>query len=121
MPEPVAQIWRRLIKISAKFSPGARALTLGMATPLLPCGLVWGMALAAIASGGASEGAELMGAFALGSLPALALAQAQAQLWPSTGRAGDFLRRGVVLLAALVIVWRAVGAAASTGAEPHCH
>jgi uncharacterized protein len=119
-PAPLAQIWRRLTQITAKFSPGARALTLGMATPLLPCGLVWGMGVSAIAAGSAATGAALMGTFAAGSLPALAVAQAQLKLWPTAGRMGDLLRRSVVLLAAAVILWRAIGDA-SNGAQPHCH
>jgi sulfite exporter TauE/SafE len=109
-----------LTRSSAKFSPPARALVLGLATPLLPCGLVWGMALSAIAAGSAVDGALLMGAFAAGSLPALAAAQLHARLLPSTGRTGDVLRRGVVLLAAAVILWRAIGVSGS-GAEAHCH
>lgn len=124
-PAPVAQISRRVAGVSAKFSPPARALTLGLITPLLPCGLLWGMALASAAAGGALEGAALLGAFAAGSAPALLLAQAQARLWPAGGRWGQPLRRGVVLLAAAVIVWRGlsvdVAAAATEATPPHCH
>lgn len=121
-PKPIAQIARFWASQSANFSPPLRALMLGMATPLLPCGLLWGMALAAAAADGALGGAAVLGAFALGSVPALALAQAQARLWPREGRWSGHLRRAVVLLAAAVIVWRALAAdGAGAGSTTHCH
>jgi uncharacterized protein len=124
-PAALAQMTRGVAAASAKFSPPARALSLGLITPLLPCGLLWGMALASAAAGGALAGAAVLGTFALGSAPALLLAQAQARLWPTGGRWAAPLRRGVVLLAAAVIVWRALSVDASAATEaaapPHCH
>lgn len=44
---------------------------LGLMTPLLPCGLLYGMAMAAAATLSPIAGAATMGAFAIGSIPAL--------------------------------------------------
>lgn len=44
---------------------------LGLVTPLLPCGLLYGMAAAAAATLSPITGAATMGAFAIGSIPAL--------------------------------------------------
>src|SRR5207253_860845 len=51
--------------------PVLRALLLGSASALLPCGFLYGFALAAAATGSASKGAAVMAAFWLGNLPAL--------------------------------------------------
>jgi sulfite exporter TauE/SafE len=51
--------------------PMLRAAILGGASALLPCGFLYGFALAAAATGGAIQGALLMAAFWLGNLPAL--------------------------------------------------
>ncbi len=54
-----------------KRPPVLRALLLGSASALLPCGFLYGFALAAAATGGAAKGAAVMAAFWLGNLPAL--------------------------------------------------
>ena len=46
---------------------------IGFFTPLLPCGLLYGMAAQAAASSSPATGAIEMGAFALGSMPTLLL------------------------------------------------
>jgi uncharacterized protein len=51
--------------------PTLRAALLGGASALLPCGFLYGFALAAAATGSAVKGAAVMGAFWLGNLPAL--------------------------------------------------
>ncbi|MRI91426.1 sulfite exporter TauE/SafE family protein [Aggregicoccus sp. 17bor-14] len=99
-----------LARVGAKFSPALRAGAMGALTPLLPCGLLYGVYLAALAAGSVGGGALVMGAFALGGLPALLGAQLQAGLWQRGGPklAGFVLRRAVPLLAAVVLVVRAV-------------
>lgn len=47
---------------------------LGLMTPLLPCGLLYGMAMVAAATLSPIAGAATMGAFAIGSIPALVAA-----------------------------------------------
>ena len=61
-----------------------------------------------------------MGAFALGGLPALAVVQSQLpRLGASRPRLMPFLRRGVPVLAAAVVIWRAL--AVGPEGTPHCH
>ncbi|AKH19276.1 sulfite exporter TauE/SafE family protein [Sedimenticola thiotaurini] len=67
-------LWRRLEPISRRLmpvqSPG-RAFVIGMLWGWLPCGLVYTMLINAVSAGGALQGAGLMFAFALGTLPNL--------------------------------------------------
>jgi sulfite exporter TauE/SafE len=102
----------------ARFAPAARSGAMGAVTPLLPCGLLYGLYAGALATGSFLEGALLMGAFALGGLPALLGAQLPAGLWRRAPRLADvLLRRVVPLSAAALLVYRAV-ATARTG---RCH
>ena len=111
---------RAVGRLAARLSPSGRGLALGAVTPLLPCGLLYGLFLAAAAAGSSRGGALLMGAFALGATPALVAVQGGSnvlQRWP---RAALVLRRSVPLLAAAVIVWRALHAG-PPAAAPTCH
>ncbi|HEB96831.1 MAG TPA: sulfite exporter TauE/SafE family protein [Sedimenticola thiotaurini] len=69
-------VWRRLEPLGRRLlpvtSPG-RALVVGMIWGWIPCGLVYSMLVNAVAAGGALQGAALMLAFALGTLPNLLL------------------------------------------------
>ncbi|MCA2976971.1 MAG: sulfite exporter TauE/SafE family protein [Myxococcaceae bacterium] len=97
-----------MVRAAARLHPAWRSFVIGLATPLLPCGLLAGVFLAAMATGGALGGGALMGAFALGAVPALASTQAGAGLgarWPTLSWA---MRRAVPLFAAGVLVYRAV-------------
>lgn len=49
----------------------ARALLLGAGAPLLPCGWLWAFVAVAATTGSAGAGAAVMGAFWLGTIPAL--------------------------------------------------
>ena len=66
------------------------------------------MSVVALAAGSAGGGAAVMGAFALGGLPALAAMQLQLRFWPRDGRVLKVLRPAVAVLAAGVLVYRAV-------------
>ncbi len=117
-PAPgLAHILRRLLGRGARFSPALRAAWLGALTPLLPCGLLYGMLLSAAATSSIAQGALTLGAFALGAVPALGAAQLQAQLvsrapaWVDLG-----LERALPALAAGVLAWRTLHAGA-----PCCH
>lgn len=104
-------------RAGAKFSPAVRAGAIGAATPLLPCGLLYGIYLAAVAAGTAAGGALVMGAFALGGLPALLAAQLGAGRLQGAHPVVQFtLKRVVPLAAAVVLVFRAV-----TAGSPRCH
>jgi sulfite exporter TauE/SafE len=115
----LAHVARAVSRWSAKFSWTGRAGAMGAVTPLLPCGLLYGVFAAALASGSFVGGALVLGAFALGGLPALLGAQLQAGLWKHRPRAVSFLlQRAVPLLAAAVLIYRALGTA---GDAPRCH
>lgn len=106
-------------RAGAKFSLLSKAGAMGAVTPLLPCGLLYGVYAAALASGSFGGGVLLLGAFALGGLPALLGAQLQTGLWQRQPRMAAFvLKRAVPLAAAAVLIYRAVGV--STG-HPSCH
>jgi sulfite exporter TauE/SafE len=104
-----------LARVSSRFSPLARSALLGMATPFLPCGLLYGLFLAAAATASVRSGALVMAAFALGAVPAFVLLQSGSgslERWP---RLVPVLRRGVPLAAAAVVVWRALAATGAPG------
>ncbi len=106
-------------RVSAKFSLLSRSGAMGAVTPLLPCGLLYGVYAAALTSSSFGGGALLMGAFALGGLPALLGAQLQTGLWQRQPRLATFvLKRAVPLVAAAVLLYRAVGVGAG---QPSCH
>jgi sulfite exporter TauE/SafE len=84
------------------------AATLGLATPLLPCGPLYFLVTLALLSGSALRGVEFMLAFGLGTVPLLWLAQTQfawvraklSPLW--LGR----VRMTLALVTAMIIGWR---------------
>jgi sulfite exporter TauE/SafE len=100
----------RLLAASRALSPGVRAGLFGMATPLLPCGLLWAACGGACVSGSALAGGSVMTGFALGSLPLLLLAQTQ--MGSLARRFGPTVlqrvQRSAMLLAAAILVWRGV-------------
>lgn len=70
-------LWRRIQPLTRRFLPVsgiAQALPLGLLWGWLPCGLVYSALTTALASGSAGQGALLMLAFGLGTLPNLLLA-----------------------------------------------
>ena len=80
----------------------------GLFTPFLPCGPLYAVFLALLASGSAARGAEVALAFGLGTVPLLWVAQHQFQklrkkLTP-TGTAR--IQRSLALITALVLAWR---------------
>jgi sulfite exporter TauE/SafE len=71
------RLWRRLQPLSRRFLPVrsvAQAFILGLLWGWLPCGLVYSALVTALSSGSALNGAGLMLAFGLGTLPNLLLA-----------------------------------------------
>ena len=116
----LARISRILVRGGENFSPFARSFVRGAACGFLPCGLLYGALLMAAAAGGPPGGALVMTAFALGGVPALALAQAQAGRLARSPHARVWLRRGLPVLAAVALVVRAL--ATSGAGIPHsCH
>ncbi|MEP7119180.1 MAG: sulfite exporter TauE/SafE family protein [Acidobacteriota bacterium] len=71
-----AAAWKRLAPRAARVlrAPGARgALAAGLIWGWVPCGMVYGVLVAALVSGSAANGALLLLAFGLGTLPNLLL------------------------------------------------
>jgi sulfite exporter TauE/SafE len=100
-----------------------RAGMFGAATALLPCGLLYGIAATAAASGKVVDGAMLLGAFALGTVPALVFLQIQAGalLRRLSPRRLLWAQRGVALVAAGALIWRGLQGSAGEGGAPSCH
>lgn len=103
---------QRALARTRTWSPAWRAGALGLATPLLPCGLLWAACAGASVAGSPIAGGGVMLGFALGSLPLLLLAQSQAgriarRFGPRTVR---FVQRAAMLLAAATLVWRGLAA-----------
>jgi sulfite exporter TauE/SafE len=70
-------LWQRIQPLTRRFLPAqsvAQAFPLGMVWGWLPCGLVYSALATALAAGSATQGAMLMLAFGLGTLPNLLLA-----------------------------------------------
>jgi sulfite exporter TauE/SafE len=94
-------VWRQLRPFSSLFLPVKspwQALGLGALWGWLPCGMVYAMLLTALASGNAWEGALILAAFGLGTLPNLLLISV------AVGRAGNWMQvRGLRYAGSLVI------------------
>jgi sulfite exporter TauE/SafE len=99
-----ARVWRHVQPYSRWFLPAntvPRALGLGAVWGWLPCGMVYGVLLTALATGSALEGALVMAAFGLGTLPnVLAIAAVAARLRSATRR--PLARYAVSALAAAI-------------------
>lgn len=98
----------------------AAAASLGLATPLLPCGPLYFILALAMLAGSALHGAEVMLAFALGTLPLLWMAQSNfnwlrrrlSPLW--LGR----VRIALALATAAIISWRLRATLGFAGPDP---
>jgi sulfite exporter TauE/SafE len=114
----VARVSKALVRAGSGLPPAGRAFALGAATPFLPCGLLYGVFLAALATDSAAGGGLVMLSFSLGAVPVLSAVQLGArgfERWPTTALV---LRRAVPLVAAAVLVARALLARDAT---PDCH
>ncbi|MDR2925072.1 MAG: sulfite exporter TauE/SafE family protein [Azoarcus sp.] len=94
-------LWRLIQPMTRRFLPvrtAAQALPLGLLWGFLPCGMVYGVLALALMTGSAWNGASLMLAFGLGTLPNLLLAGVV------LGRYRDFMRHATVRLVAGLLV-----------------
>jgi uncharacterized protein len=106
-------LWRRLEPYGRRLMPvrhPAQALALGLLWGWLPCGLVYSTLVWSVSSGGAWQGAALMLAFGLGTLPNLLLMGVAAGAIARLAR--DVRVRqvagGAVLLFGLWTLWAAI-------------
>lgn len=95
------RLWQHLQPLVGRLFPVdsfARALLAGALWGWLPCGLVYSVLVSALASGSAAQGALLMLAFGLGTLPNLL-----AMGWAAARLRDVFRQRGVRLMAGLSV------------------
>lgn len=86
----------------------AGAAMTGLLTPFLPCGPLYAVFIALLASGSAARGAEVALAFGLGTVPLLWVAQHQFHRLRRRLSPVVFTRvqRGLALVTAVVLAWR---------------
>ncbi len=133
----IALGWERFLKIPAlplgwlgRWTSGFRqqgagwfAASLGLATPLLPCGPLYLMIGVSALSGHPWSGALMMASFALGTIPLLFAAQFQflkikSRFTPQTLRWGQ---ASLALVSAFLICWRvSFGEPPSLEEKPKC-
>ncbi len=97
-----ARGWQKLAPLTGRLLPARtplHAMALGVLWGWIPCGLVYSVLLAAAVSGGPAEGAMVMAAFGIGTLPAMVLATAGAARLASLTR-----RTGVRRMAGAMVV-----------------
>jgi sulfite exporter TauE/SafE len=93
-------LWRHLEPLGRRVVPVRKpwqALVLGLVWGWLPCGLVYSTLSWSLASGSAADGALLMAAFGLGTLPML-LAMGAAARWLGHVARQPWVRRGAGVL-----------------------
>jgi len=89
-------LWRRVEPVARRIFPidgTPKAIAAGLLWGWVPCGLVYSMLVLALASGGAWQGASIMAAFGLGTLPTLLAAGFAAQKLDLLRRA-PWIRQG---------------------------
>ena len=104
-------LWQRIEPLAKRLLPVARpsqALVLGLVWGWIPCGMVYSMLIWSVSSGGALNGAALMLAFGLGTLPnlmAMGLAAGTLARWSRNA----WVRRlagGMVMLFGCYALWQ---------------
>ncbi len=108
-----SHLWRRIEPLGRRLLPvrtPGQALGIGMVWGWFPCGLVYSMLVSAIAAGGVLNGAGVMLAFGLGTLPNLMLIGALAGAVSRLTRA-SLVRQiagAAVMLFGFVTLYRAI-------------
>lgn len=100
-------VWRRVQPLLTKVMPVrnlGQAVAAGALWGWLPCGLVYSVLVMALAAGGALQGASLLLAFGLGTLPNLLLMGWAAERLRAFARK-TWVKRGAGLLVAAMGVW----------------
>ncbi len=112
VPQPkfVSRFLLRMNLRAATSDPRKSAAALGLATPFLPCGPLYLAFGVALVTGSFAGGATLLAAFAVGTIPFYALAQAGLFRWQArmSPVAVQRMQRGLALVSALIIGGRAL-------------
>ncbi len=110
-------IGRGIVQRAYRLSGYTRGFSLGVLTPLIPCGPLYLMLWATTLSGSVGQGALVMFCFAAGTMPLMLLAQS-GWAWLSLrmdAKKLNYLRRGFALVAVALLCLRAfVGTDAQT-------
>ncbi len=118
-----ARVWRHIGPRLRPLLPPrhlGHALLVGAAWGWLPCGLVYGMLVAAAVAGGPAEGAAVMAAFGLGTLPAMvAMGLAAGGVSGAAGRLQGGWRRAAGLMLVVFGLWTAVFPLSHLGGGGH--
>jgi len=105
-----ASLWKYIEPLSRRFIPVntvQRALPLGFLWGWLPCGLVYTVLIMALSAGGAVEGALLMLAFGLGTLPnllAMGVIATRLTKWTRNPKIRLFAGLLVIIMAVLTLL-----------------
>jgi len=105
-----ASLWKYIEPLSRRFIPVntvQRALPLGFLWGWLPCGLVYTVLITALSAGGAVEGALLMLAFGLGTLPnllAMGVIATRLTKWTRNPKIRLFAGLLVIIMAVLTLL-----------------
>jgi len=116
-------LWRRIEPLGRRLLPvnhPLKALAFGLVWGWLPCGMVYSILAWALTSGSATQGASLMLAFGLGTLPMLFAIGATAE-WLKDFVRHPWVRRGagVLIIAFGLYTLAAPGGHASMSAAEH--
>lgn len=110
LPKPkfLSKLFSSCTRKLGTFTSTKTALTLGFATPFLPCAPLYSIFWIALLSGSPLFGAELALGFACGTIPLLWLSQRGFTRFQARfGRAAILrLQRALALLAATALIWR---------------
>lgn len=109
-PQFISRLLLRLHLRGAAAAPCRTATALGLVTPFLPCGPLYLAFGVALVSGSFLIGTQLMAAFALGTVPLYALAQAGLLRWQArlSPLGMQRMQRALALVSALLIGGRAL-------------
>jgi uncharacterized protein len=119
----IGQRLARLAALATHVTPGSphvRGFALGALNGLLPCGMIYTALTASLALGGGWRAAVFMGAFGVGTLPALAAVLATLP-WLSNGVATRLALAGrlAVALLGVALIAQGLGAPAVQGETAH--
>jgi len=112
-------LWRQIEPFARRLVPAdsaAKALGLGMVWGWLPCGMVYAALLLALSTGNPLQGALVMLAFGIGTLPNMLLLSGLAHRVRTAPKRRLFRLAVAVLLVAMgiYVVWHAMNPAATT-------
>ena len=132
LPKPAwaNRMWGWVTTRTAVLSPLSSGGLIGFFTPLLPCGPLYLLFAACLATDSAWQGAAFAASFGAGTMPLLWLAQGQFLFWSRkiSPRWLDWIQRGLALLVCLLLAQRlCFGSTMAQAAEkpsetrcPHC-